>query len=200
MSEKATKFAVSPDGRKVAFAEWGDPSGKPVFHCHGSGGSRLEHPPDEEMLCDIGVRFISVDRPGHGCSDPCPGGRTLLDFPDDLAAIADQLKIEHFYVEGWSAGGAYALACARKLPDRVIAGAILSGIGPYERPSPYSGVSAMIKVWMFLARNNSRIVYPFRRMMHSMLSSRSAEEVGSMLASSGKGHDEKAVAESANFS
>jgi hypothetical protein len=32
-------------GRTLGYAEWGDPAGKPVFHFHGSSGSRLERPP-----------------------------------------------------------------------------------------------------------------------------------------------------------
>ena len=55
------------DGLKLGFAEWGDSTGKPVFHFHGSSSSRLEHPPKEEMLS--GIRLITVDRPGHGLSD-----------------------------------------------------------------------------------------------------------------------------------
>jgi hypothetical protein len=65
-------FVVLENGRKLAYAEYGDPQGKPVFHCHGSGGSRLERPPpsDDESfnayLRQLGVRWIGMDRPGHG--------------------------------------------------------------------------------------------------------------------------------------
>ena len=31
-----------PDGRTLAYAEYGAPGGKPVFYFHGSAGSRLE--------------------------------------------------------------------------------------------------------------------------------------------------------------
>ncbi|MGH9012448.1 MAG: hypothetical protein ACRDZ1_00670 [Acidimicrobiia bacterium] len=33
-----------PEGRQLAWAEWGDPDGTPLFHFHGVPGSRLEHP------------------------------------------------------------------------------------------------------------------------------------------------------------
>lgn len=182
------------DGRRLAYAQYGDLSGKPVFHCNGSGGSRLEHPLDETMLRNIGVRFIAVDRPGHGYSDPHPE-RCLLGFPNDIAALADYLKLERFYVEGWSAGGAYALATAYKLPERVIGCAILSGIGPYERPSPYSGLGGQIKVWMFFARCFTPMLYPFRKMVSNVFETKSAEELGAMVCM-GEGVDDKMVAQS----
>jgi pimeloyl-ACP methyl ester carboxylesterase len=42
-----------------------------------------------------------------------------LDWPQDIVAFADSLAIERFAVVGFSAGGAYALACAYKIPDRL---------------------------------------------------------------------------------
>mgnify|MGYP002713305070 CR=1 FL=1 len=92
----------------LGYAEYGDPAGKPVFHFHGSGGSRLEHPVTPESL--EGVRYICMDRPGHGNSDYAEG-YTMLDFPDDVVQLADHLQLDKFYVLGWSAGGPRALAC-----------------------------------------------------------------------------------------
>jgi hypothetical protein len=47
--DKSNESIILKDGRTLAYAEWGDPAGKPVFHFHGSSGSRLERPPDEKM-------------------------------------------------------------------------------------------------------------------------------------------------------
>jgi len=168
------------DGRRLAYAEYGAGDGIPVFHFNGSGGSRLEWPGDTAMLEDIGVRFIGMDRPGHGYST-FQENRTLLGWAGDVVALADHLKIDRFYVEGWSAGGAYALACAHSLPERVIAGAVLSGIGPFDRPSPYDGLNEQIKSWMINARNHPDRVYEFRSMMATALDSQSAEAIGGML-------------------
>lgn len=182
------------DERKLAFARYGPRDGTPVIHSNGSGGSRLEWPGDEEMLRRTGVCFIAVDRPGHGCSDPDPH-RTLLDWPNDIAELADHLGIDEFYVEGWSAGGAYALALAHQLPDRVIAGAILSGIGPYDRPDPYAGLNDQIAAWMRDARAQSNAVLQFRAGMAQFLSNQSAAGVGAMLAA-GTAEDDLAVSQS----
>jgi pimeloyl-ACP methyl ester carboxylesterase len=118
------------DGRNLAYAEYGDPHGKPVFFFHGIPGSRLFHPPDE-VTARLGVRLITTDRPGSGFSTYQPG-RRISDWPGDLVQLADQLGIGKFYTAGHSGGGPYALVCAHALPERVIAAASLSGAGPVD--------------------------------------------------------------------
>ncbi|MFC1628655.1 alpha/beta fold hydrolase [Gemmatimonadota bacterium] len=166
--ESMHQTIVLQDGRRLGFAEYGDAAGKAVFHFNGSGGSRLEHPSDLSILTDLGIRLISTDRPGHGISDPQPG-RTLLDWPDDISQLADHLGIDRFYVMGWSAGGPHALACAKKLPDRVVAGAIISGLAPPDRPNPYEGLPFGMKALMIMVRRIPPLVYPFRRLTSKML-------------------------------
>jgi pimeloyl-ACP methyl ester carboxylesterase len=113
-----------PDGRRLAYTEWGLPDGKPVLYCHGTPGSRLWCP-DEETTARLGVRLIIPDRPGFGRSDPMEG-RTLADWPKDVEALADALRISSFGVVGVSAGGAYAAACAALIPERLGGVAIVS--------------------------------------------------------------------------
>ncbi len=179
--EAKAKHVILPDGRMLAYAGYGQADGIPVIHCNGSGGSRLEWPGDEAMLKELGVRFISIDRPGHGQSDPFPG-RSLLDWPNDLTHLVDHLGIERFYIEGWSVGGAYALATAYALKDRVTAGAILSSIGPFDRSDPYDGLDEQIREWMKNARENPDAVFAFRRSMAQALSDLSETQIGRMLA------------------
>ncbi len=170
------------DGRSLGYAEYGDPEGKVVFHFNGSGGSRLEHPADETILTDLGIRFISTDRPGHGISDPQPD-RKLLDWPDDIGQLADHLGADKFYVEGWSAGGPHALACAHELPERVLAGALISGLAPPDRPNPYEGLPLPNRVLMSLARKLPSSVFLFRRMIYPKIVG-DPEEAAKTLASS----------------
>ena len=77
-----------PDGRRLGCAEYGDPDAMPVLYCHGFPSCRLE----PSMLPVSGIRLIALDRPGYGLSDPLPG-RTLLDWPRDVAAAADALGL-----------------------------------------------------------------------------------------------------------
>src|SRR4051794_36511529 len=121
----------------MAYAEWGDPEGWPVLGCHGSPSSRLErHVEDAEDYRRWGVRLIVPDRPGFGLSDPQPG-RRVLDWPDDVRELVDDLGIERFAVLSLSGGAAYALACASVLGQRVRAVGVLGGAPPPDVPWPW---------------------------------------------------------------
>jgi pimeloyl-ACP methyl ester carboxylesterase len=118
------------DGRALAFAEWGDLDGRPVFLFHGRPGSRLLCP-DEDATAAAGVRLITVDRPGYGRSDPRPG-RTLLDWADDVEELADRFDLASFPIIGWSSGGPHALACGIRIPTRVTAIGLAASPGPCD--------------------------------------------------------------------
>ena len=93
-----------PDGRALAYAEFGQSDGLPVVYCHGSPGSRLE--PlliGDEVLTRAGLRVISPDRPGMGGSDFQPG-RRIPDWPADLVCLADSLGLARFAMLGNSGG------------------------------------------------------------------------------------------------
>jgi len=130
-----------PDGRALAYAEFGDPGGKPLFFFHGMPGSRLFRP-DDAVTARLGIRLIGVDRPGYGRSDFQPG-RRILDWPADLACLADHLGLDRFAVAGHSGGGPYVSACAWALPERVKAAAILSGAGPVDAPDAMDGLTGL---------------------------------------------------------
>ena len=59
-TDRTDQTIVLKDERRLGFAEYGDASGKAVFHFNGSGGSRLEHPQDLSILTDLGIRLISA--------------------------------------------------------------------------------------------------------------------------------------------
>lgn len=117
------------DGRKLGYLDVGVGSGPVVFHFHGHGSSRLEALMLEDAAHKCGLRVIALDRPGIGRSDPKTGDR-LLDWPDDVAQMADHFGIETFAVQGMSAGGPYAMACAHKLASRVTACSLVSAVPP----------------------------------------------------------------------
>lgn len=123
------------DGRRLGYAEYGDPDGRPVLFFHGLGTTRVICPPDDAPARELGVRLIALDRPGVGLSDPLPG-RRLLDWPADVVQLADALGLREFAVVGWSGGGPYAAACGYLLPDRVRA------VGLISAPAPLSGAPA----------------------------------------------------------
>src|SRR5688500_5461404 len=97
------------DGRKLGYAEYGLPDGKPVFFMHGFGDSRLFGQLFDADARRTGSRLILLERPGYGLSDFQPG-RTLLDWPRDVAQAADALIIDRFGVVGFSGGGPHTAA------------------------------------------------------------------------------------------
>jgi pimeloyl-ACP methyl ester carboxylesterase len=109
-----------------------------VFEMDGNPGGRLLLW-DEDVLRDSGVRWITADRPGIGLSDPLPG-RRVTDWAGDIAELADAVGAERFAVVGFSVGGAYAAACARELPRRVSAAALVSSIVPFDRPGSFEAL------------------------------------------------------------
>lgn len=126
-----------PDGRDLAFSEMGDASGPTVLYFHGAPTSRLFLVPWESEFAKRGLRVISPDRPGYGGSSPKPG-RTLSDWPADVAGLTDALDIDRFIVAGHSWGGPYAVACAALLPDRVSGAVVLAGVTDMAWPEAWN--------------------------------------------------------------
>jgi pimeloyl-ACP methyl ester carboxylesterase len=146
-----------PNGRALGYAEYGDPAGRPVLFFPGAPSSRLLHPPEEPTRA-LGVRLIVVERPGFGLSDFQPG-RTLLDWPDDIVAFADELEFDRFPVVGISAGGPYAAACAYRMPQRVMAAGIISAVGPMN-PSALKEMPRVRQLGAKVARNAPWLLRP----------------------------------------
>jgi pimeloyl-ACP methyl ester carboxylesterase len=130
MTTITTATTTTADGRTLAFCQWGDPNGTPVFSLHGTPGSRLSRHPDEELYRRSGVRAITYDRAGYGRSTRLPG-RSIAHAAADVATIADTLGIDRFAVMGASGGAPHALACGALLPGRVSRCASIVGPAPY---------------------------------------------------------------------
>jgi pimeloyl-ACP methyl ester carboxylesterase len=127
--EDAFAFLSLPGRRRLAYAEYGDPEGRPVLYCHGFPSSRRE-----ALLLDGAARaqrarIIAPDRTGYGDSDTL-SERNIGDWPADAAALMDHLGIERVAVLGVSGGGPYALACASLIPGRLAACTLVCPLGP----------------------------------------------------------------------
>lgn len=130
------------DGRKLGLFLVGPEDGTPVFFFHGAPGSRLLPPEAVAAGEKYRLRYVGIDRPGFGLSD-FQKGRKLLDWPADVAAIADALGIQRFSVLAVSSGGPYALACCYALPERVSRAAIVGGLAPGRYPALISDTSGL---------------------------------------------------------
>ena len=69
MSDHTLQLA---DGRRLGWAEYGDPSGRPVLAFHGTPACRLLYAPADQPAASKGLRLVAPDRPGYGLSAPKP--------------------------------------------------------------------------------------------------------------------------------
>jgi pimeloyl-ACP methyl ester carboxylesterase len=122
-----------PDGRLLAWTEYGAPEGIPTLYCHGFPGSRLEAGIFDTAAKSLNLRLIAPDRNGLGESSLHPD-RQLLDWATDMQALADHLEIERFFLLGVSGGGPYALACAHQLAPRLLGVSLVCPLGPLDQP------------------------------------------------------------------
>ena len=109
-----------PDGRVLAWAEYGNPSGVPCVMVPDGGSSRLAPgwmlhggaPPE-------GVRLLALDRPGVGASDPVGlGGREQL--AEDLRHLVRTLAVGRVAVIAIGSGLAEAAEFAARYPSLVV--------------------------------------------------------------------------------
>lgn len=153
MSDAPYRLERMRDGRNLAYAEYGHPSGEPIIYCHGVPSSRREGDliVNGETAAALGLRIIVPDRPGIGRSDDQPG-RRIVDWPDDVADLAAALGLNRFAVLGSSGGAAYALACGARMPERVRVVGVLGGLAPLDVPEARAALTGLLRLMFRLAR------------------------------------------------
>jgi pimeloyl-ACP methyl ester carboxylesterase/DNA-binding CsgD family transcriptional regulator len=88
-------FVVRPDGRAVAFSDYGPREGRPVLIVHTNFSSR--HAPGRlvEALQRAGYRPFAIDRPGFGFTDAAPDGEDPAEVGvEDLATVMRRLRLD----------------------------------------------------------------------------------------------------------
>jgi pimeloyl-ACP methyl ester carboxylesterase len=169
MDTTALTYTLS-HGATLGYALYGSTASNAtiMFYFHSTPSSRLEAAIMSPFAAQLGIRLISVDRPGMGLSTFQPD-RQILDWPRDIDELADHLEVRKFAILAYSGGSPYAFTCARVMPPtRLLAVEIIAGIYPFKTtPSPFfvlfqstvtTGItrlagSSMEKQWGALARN-----------------------------------------------
>jgi pimeloyl-ACP methyl ester carboxylesterase len=135
------------DGRRVAWAEWGDPEGQPVVLLHRNPGSRLLDP-DPRATAAAGARLITIDRPGYGRTDSV-AEPTLFAVSSDLADVVDGIGLDEVALIGWSGGGMFALQAAAALGPRARSLSLLCTPAPDEElpwvPDEFRELTAQVQ-------------------------------------------------------
>jgi pimeloyl-ACP methyl ester carboxylesterase len=131
-----------PDGRAMGWAEWGPESGRPVLLCAGSATSRWLGLHGSAVV-RLGVRLITVDRPGLGVSDAAARW-TLQDWTRDVRAFAGSRGLADLAAIGYSVGAPFALACAAA--GAVVGVSVVSGTDELAHPTFEAALEAEVSM------------------------------------------------------
>lgn len=162
------RFIPLPRGRRLAYAQFGDPAGLPVVLLHGLPGSRVQRHPDDSIAARLGLRVLMPDRPGCGLSDPDPK-RRIADWTSDLATMLDTLKIDQVALGAWSGGAPYACAAATAMPHRVSRLALVSPMSPLDRPGALDDAPDFAKRGLKLVQTAPFLIGPAVASWHRKL-------------------------------
>ncbi|CAI0423536.1 unnamed protein product [Linum tenue] len=95
----------------------------------------------QELVEELGMYFVSYDRPGYGESDPHPS-RTVKSQALDIEELADQLGLgPKFYLIGYSLGGQLGWGCLKYIPHRLAGVTLLTPATNYYWPGFPSNLS-----------------------------------------------------------
>lgn len=107
-------------GLVVSFADIGDAAGHPVFIFLGLGCVRYLVGLYEEIAASLGLRLICIDRWGLGRTTAVSEEQRSFDqWATIVEEVANKLDVKRFSILAHSAGAAYALATAIRVPHRL---------------------------------------------------------------------------------
>ena len=132
---------VVRDGVRLHLLDWGGPpDGPPVLLLHGVGGNALVWNDVAPRLRTglPGHRIVAVDTRDGGRTDHPPSGYRLVDFMNDILAIADALASQRVSLVGHSRGGWLAASVAAVHPDHLDR-IVLVDPAPIRFASPEAG-------------------------------------------------------------
>jgi pimeloyl-ACP methyl ester carboxylesterase len=128
-ADESDQVITTVEGRRVGFRRYGADTEPSLLYLHGCPGSRAEVRLYElDLLQELGIGVVAVDRAGYGLTDPADDWDVLARVRDAIA-VTDAMGMSTFALQGTSAGGTYALAVAATVPDRVRAVILAGGQG-----------------------------------------------------------------------
>ena len=114
-------FLPEKDGHEIAFAEFGNPKGKPILCFNGGPGGKFRA--ERARFANLKkYRVIMFDQRGCGRSLPLgeTKNNTTQDLLDDASRLLDHLNVtQKIIIRGASWGSTLALLWAEQHPDKV---------------------------------------------------------------------------------
>lgn len=147
-----------PDGRRVAFMDYGTTSGRLLVVCHALASGRTLPPSLAALLRCVGFRAVIPQRPGFGLTDPAVADY-LSTCADDMAAILHALKREKADIFVRDIATAAVLTFAETYPDQVDRVVLLNPEPQLRRSS--TGSSYAIPAVARLLQRHPELVAPF---------------------------------------
>jgi pimeloyl-ACP methyl ester carboxylesterase/DNA-binding CsgD family transcriptional regulator len=118
-----------PDGRRLAYREYGRRNGRPFLAFHEGLGSSLLPVGLDGFAGRIGLRVICIDRPGFGQSDPLPEF-AFERVAADIETLCDHIGVARLDIFTMISGASAGLSTAIQLGDRVGNLIVISGRPP----------------------------------------------------------------------
>lgn len=137
-----------PEGRRLAFLDYGPASARPAIVFHGFTAGRSLPPRLAAALQAKGLRPIVPQRPGFGLTSPAHGDY-LAEAAADLEALIAALGPRAVHLFARDGGTAAALAFAAAHPHRIARGVLLNprapqGLAPGHRSGPVRRMTRQI--------------------------------------------------------
>ncbi|MFF9105172.1 alpha/beta fold hydrolase [Streptomyces rubrogriseus] len=155
--------------------------------CSGSATSRWLGLPAEPIEA-LGIRLITVDRPGLGTSETAVGW-SLADWADDVREFAEARGHSVLIVIGYSIGAPFALACAA-VPS-VTAASVVSGTDELAHPTLAAALEPEVALLV------ERVAADASGTLSLIANSADADVLWDAVAGTGHGADRLAFADSA---
>ncbi len=109
------KYALSSDGQKIYYKEYGNGTPTLIF-IHGWLGN-TEWWEEQKEYFKNQYHIVLMDLAGHGKSDSSRQEWTSAGYADDIKAVADAVDSQGIVLVGHSMSGAYVLEASLKIPE-----------------------------------------------------------------------------------
>jgi pimeloyl-ACP methyl ester carboxylesterase/DNA-binding CsgD family transcriptional regulator len=155
------RFALRPDGGRIAFSDYGPASGRPVLVLHSSMTTRIVSRKLLRALHRAGFRPIAIDRPGFGLTDPLPGAADpFAAATADVGRVLEHLKVRRADIV--SRGAAQFLVALADARPEAIGRVVLVNPGPpYAESGRSLGPLAAVKDAFVRNPATVRVFAPF---------------------------------------